>query len=215
MAYAKVQNGTILQTGTRPTWRYPQDHEANPGEAITDDSVYRAGGLDPSPDAVGWYPVSDENKPLHDPAREHPPKPQTDSQWMVEADRVVRTWNAPLAKTLDQVKQDKRGAIDQQYAQALRQGASWNGTSWTATDVGRDTLIELHEVAQEENKSVTVLDANGAGHTLSATDLDNLRAAGRVYRQGARENRLALHGQVDAAGSVGDVVAVDETAGWP
>ena len=116
---------------------------------------------------------------------------------------------------LNPAKEAKKREVDAAYVAALERGVTWNGTRWTATDAGRDTLIELHEVAKEDGVSVTVLDAENGAHTLSATDLDNLRSAGRAYRQGARENRLVLHGQVAAAASHADLDAIDVTAGWP
>ena len=130
-----------------------------------------------------------------------------------EEDAVRAEWSA--GPTLDEAKAAKRDAVNAEYMACLERGVEWNGTRWTATDAGRDTLVELHEVAQQDGVSVTVLDANNAAHTLSETDLGNLRAAGRTYRRQARENRLSLLQQVAAASSVADVDAVDETAGWP
>lgn len=112
-------------------------------------------------------------------------------------------------------KQRKRRAIDAEYTAALERGVTWNGTRWTATDQGRDTLVEMHEVAQQDGVKVTVLDANNAAHTLAEADLDNLRAGGRTYRRQARENRLSLLQAVGAASSVAGVNAVDETTSWP
>ena len=108
---AKVQNNTILETGRRPEWRYPLDHATNPGEIITDDSIYRAGGIDPESDAAGWYTISDENKPSFDPATEHPPQPKPQSEWEIKSDRVVRTWNAPVALTQDELDQREESRI--------------------------------------------------------------------------------------------------------
>jgi len=116
---------------------------------------------------------------------------------------------------LASAKQRKRQAINAEYMACLERGVEWNGTRWTATDAGRDTLIELHEVAQQDGVSVTVLDANNAAHTLSETDLSNLRSAGRTYRRQVRENRLSLLQQVDVALSISDVNSIDEAFNWP
>jgi len=109
----------------------------------------------------------------------------------------------------------KRQAIDAEHLTALRRGVPHLDTRWTATDAGRDVLIELIEVAENEGGPVAILDAQGAPHSLTLTELQALRDAGRQYRAAARANRLSLHNQVTAAGTVDDVRAIDETAGWP
>lgn len=130
---AKVQNNTILEVGKRPTWRYPQDHATNPGETITDEAVYRAGGLDPSPDAAGWYPISDEDKPAHEPATEHPPKPKPQSEWIIKDDRVVRMWNAPTAKPFDEVLTERIRSVEKQHQSILNGGFDYDFGAKTAT----------------------------------------------------------------------------------
>ncbi|MDZ7711715.1 MAG: hypothetical protein U5L06_00680 [Rhodovibrio sp.] len=117
--------------------------------------------------------------------------------------------------TMAERRADAAEAVNNAYVACLRRGVTWNGTRWTATDAGRDTLVELHEVAKQDGVSVTVLDANSAAHTLSEADLASLRDAGRTYRRRARERRLSLLQAVEAAASTSDVEAIDETSGWP
>jgi hypothetical protein len=91
----------------------------------------------------------------------------------------------------------------------------WNNTRWTATDASRDTLFELIEVADSEGGPVAILDADSQKFSLSLTELQELRAAGRQYRTAARLNRLALHDQLQGAASSSEAEAIDTSSGWP
>lgn len=119
------------------------------------------------------------------------------------------------SEQLAAAKQRKGSEIDQQHLDCLRRGVSWNGTRWTATDSSRDTLFELIEVAESEGGPVTILDAESGKHSLSLTELNELRAAGRQYRTAARLRRLELHEQRQAATSPSEVDSIDASSGWP
>lgn len=113
----------------------------------------------------------------------------------------------------------KRAQIDNEYAACLSRGVTWGGVNWTATDHGRDTLMELIEVAEASGSAVAILDAVSGKHDLSLTQLQNLKAAGRSYRADARAKRMSLHAEVDTALSSGssatEIRGIDVSSGWP
>ncbi|MFW5642093.1 MAG: hypothetical protein ACOCY0_04920 [Roseicyclus sp.] len=131
---------------------------------------------------------------------------------VVDADGVPQP--SPEPATLVEAQATARDEIDTAYVACLERGVAWGGARWTADDRARDTLFELlHAAALQE--PVTVLDAAEAARELSAADLEALRDAGLAYRQAARARRLALRGEVAAAGTVADVEAIDTSSGWP
>lgn len=130
---AKVQSGKVLEIGQCPVWRYPKDHATNPGEVITDAAVYRAGGITPSPDAIGWYPISDERMPDYDPATERPPLPKSHSKWIIKEDRVVRTWNAPTARSFEDVLTERIRSVEQKHRDILNGGFDYDFGTKTVT----------------------------------------------------------------------------------
>lgn len=118
-------------------------------------------------------------------------------------------------EALQYSKNKKKRALDAEYQRVLERGVTYNGTNWTATDKARDTLMELLEVARDLGQAVTILDANGAVYQYGEADLNSLRIEGAKYRQAARENRLTLHAQIDAATTHDELDAIDPTSGWP
>jgi hypothetical protein len=119
------------------------------------------------------------------------------------------------AEQLAAAKTKKAAEIDAEHMACLTRGVEWNGIRWTATDASRDTLFELIEVAEAEGGPVVILDADSQKFSLSLTELQELRAAGRQYRTAARLNRLALHDQLQGAASSSEAEAIDTSSGWP
>mgnify|MGYP006427108607 CR=1 FL=1 len=226
--YAKIQDTTILETGRRPEWRYPADHDTNPGEIITDDSIYRAGGIDPEPDAPGWHEVSDENKPSHDPATEKSPQPKPQSEWQIKSDRVVRTWNAPIAKTVAERQNQLSSQAQSQFNATLQQGfTDSDGVRWQAISVARDKILDLTQRIQEfragnvtsalpqSKTSVKLTDATGAPQDVGETKILQLAELGSDFKDAAEDRLEQLIGQIMAAQSQGDLDVIDVTTGWP
>lgn len=131
--------------------------------------------------------------------------------WYDDSDGSFR----PPVPPVSERKAELRTAVDRQYQRTLQRGVAYDNTRWTATDKSRDTLKELLEIAQDFDQSVTILDANGTVFTYSASKLDALRLEGAKYRQSARENRLIMYGQIDAATTHDELDAIDPASGWP
>ncbi|MFB6215001.1 MAG: hypothetical protein ABEI54_03940, partial [Candidatus Bipolaricaulia bacterium] len=140
--YAKVSADKIIETGNRPNWYYPKDHDTYPGDLITDDSIYRKGGL--TEGSAGWFLVSDEEKPNYNPETENPPEPKPKNQWRIESDRVVRTWSAPEAKSLSNRKDYLLARADDKYLDSLSRGFAYdNGIFRADIPERRQRLQEL------------------------------------------------------------------------
>ena len=226
--HVKVQSTTILETGRRPEWRYPQDHDTYPGESITDDAIYRAGGIHPSPDAAGWYEVSDENKPSHDPATEKPPKPKPQSKWVIKSDRVVRTWNAPEAKTVDERKNYLSSQAQGQFNAAIRNGfTDSDGVTWSAAGDARQRVMDLTQRIQEYRagkmasalpngkSTVKLRDVNNQPHDADPDKIVALAEQGSDFVDQAEDRLGELIASIEAATSHSDLDNVNVTAGWP
>ena len=228
MINAKVQNNTILVTGRRPEWRYPANHPNHPGEIITDDSIYRAGGISPEPNTAGWFEISDENKPTFDPVKEKPPRSKPETDWVIETDRVVRTWNAPEPKTIDERKNQLQAQAREQYNTILENGfTDSNGVTWQAIDAARDKILDLTQRIQEfregnvasalpQNKTTIKLrDAAGAPQDVDATKILQLAEQGSDFKDAAEDRLEQLIGQIQAATSHGELDAINIDTGWP
>ena len=226
--HAKVQDNTILETGRRPEWRYPQDHATNPGEIITDDTIYRAGGIDPEPDAAGWFEVSDEDKPTYNLATEHPPQPKPQSEWQIKLDRVVRMWNAPESKTVAERQNQLSSQAESQYNTVLRNGFDdGTGTIWPATNDARSRILDLTQRIQEfragtmstelpkGKTTIRLQNVAGAMHDADASKIIELADKGSDFKEDANDQLEKLIGQIQAATSHADLDAVDVASGWP
>mgnify|MGYP006429041095 CR=1 FL=1 len=224
----KVQNNTILKTGRRPEWRYPSDHATNPGEVITNDSIYRAGGIDPEPDAAGWYTISDENKPSYDSATEKPPQPKAISEWEIKSDRVVRTWDAPETKTVAERQNQLSSQAESQYNTVLRNGFDdGTGTVWPATNDARSRILDLTQHIQEfragtmstelpkGKTTIRLQDVTGAMHDADASKIIELADKGSDFKEDAQDRLEQLIGQIQAAASHADLDAISIDTGWP
>ena len=224
----KVQNGKIVEQGPRPQWSYPTNHPDFPGELITDDAVYRAGGLDSSSDTAGWFEVVDENKPTHDPVAENPPKPKPQSDWLIEPDRVVRTWNAPEPKPVQQRKAELREEAEDKHEAVLREGfADSDGVRWQATLAAQSIVLNLTQRIQEYRAGTMSTELpkgkakarlrDAAGQIVEATPAKVIALAeqGDDFKEDADDRYEELVGQIMAAASHDDLNAVDVTTGWP
>ena len=197
MQVAHIENGAVAHQATNP--RAFMNISFPPGASAAD---YRA---------AGFYVVEQV-----DPGPAGPWQVQAGTVDTVDAEtRTVTRTVQYEDRSVDDMRSIKRREIDRAAQAALERGVGFNGVRWTATDSGRDTLVEIEEVAQEDQEPQLVLDATGAAHTLSLADLSGLRAAGRDYRKQVRLNRLALHNAVQRASTAEDVAGVDTAAGWP
>ena len=226
--HVKIYNSKIIDKGPRPKWRYPSNHPDYPGELVTNDAVYRAGGIDPALDAAGWFEVVDDGKPTHDPVTERPPKPKPQEQWTIETDRVIRTWYAPEPKPVSDRQTEMTRQAEQQYQEALRTGfTDADGIAWQATQAARDVVLDLTQRIQEfragtmstelpKGKAKAKLkDAAGNPVEVTPTKVIALAEQGSDFKEDAQDHFEALVGQIMAATSHADLDAIDVTAGWP
>ena len=227
---AKIQNNTILEINTRPIWRYPANHSTNPGEIITDDSIYRAGGINPESNTAGWFEISDENKPSFNSVTEKPPQPKPQSEWEIKSDRVVRTWNAPVAKTVDERKSQLSSQAQDQYNTVLRNGFDdGTGRVWPATKDARDRILDLTQHIQEfragtmanelpgsqAKTTVRLQDTLGNPVNADSNKIIELADKGSNFKEDAQDRLEQLIGQIRAALSHADLNQIDITTGWP
>lgn len=147
----------------------------------------------------GWYPAEIVNPPFNPLIHSRNPIPSlhVDEQ----LNRGVITYHVSEL-SLQQAKQNYHKLLDETFINLLETGVEYKDTLWTATDRARDTLMELIEVAEKTELPVHVLDAQNNLFELNLSELQELRTEGLIFRQAAREWRLAKYAQVEASQTI-------------
>lgn len=107
--------------------------------------------------------------------------------------------------------------VDRAHAEVLRHGLVYLGVRWVATDRASRDMAEIDRLVQgfDAGETVTLLDAEGGEHELTKAEFEALRDKGLHFRDQARKRRLDLHRQVQTAGTIEDLDAIDVESGWP
>lgn len=109
---------------------------------------------------------------------------------------------------LDTIKQNYLKKIDEIVSEKMETGVEYKETCWTATDRGRDTLLELIEVSQKTNSPVSILDAKNNIFSLNLSELNELRDLGLLFRSQLHEWRIAKYTQIQISSSLEEILQI-------
>lgn len=224
--YAKIVNNEIIKLGSRPSWYYPKNHPNYPGEQITDDSVFIQGGLIPDPGASCFYPISNEEKPTHDPEIEYIPKQKTQNEWEIKSDRVIIKWDMPVAKTLDIVKSEKCTKINQKRDQMQSLSLEYSFPDGETGHIQRRDQKDERNIQGIASAAISLVVIGDTTNQIHFTDEDNIKhlmtgSEGIQFGLFVQQDYANLHDNarqhkdaVNALSTVNEVKNYDYLIGW-